>query len=270
MTTLAAMALVSRFCTPTQRETSGKAVQALETAKRVDVLHTTVTSYPNSTTTDQVTLACYCWGEGEKIVILTHGWEWQAGRMSAFVQPLLEKGFRVVAFDAPAHGQSEGAELNLPDYARSIRTVAQCFGEPYAVVGHSFGGLAAAWYAAHEPNALHMLVSISSGSGGEFLMRNYVAGMQLSEADEHALREGFRDRFGGTPTDYSVAHFGKDIRARTLIVHDRRDNVVGFDQAALFVAHIPNVQLHATSGLGHRAILRAPEVPEEVARFVGD
>ena len=260
--------LLARFCAPMQRELAGKALEALDAAQRVDIPHTTVVSYPNSPSTDQVTLACYVWGEGSKRVILTHGWEWQAGRMSAFASPLVEAGFCVIAFDAPAHGRSRGVELNLPDYARSIHTVAQHFGEPHAVIGHSFGGLAAAWYAAHEPNALHALVSISAGSGAEFLMQSYVLGMQLSSNDELALRDEFSARFGGPPAGYSVEHFGRQVKARTLIVHDQRDAVVGFDQGQLFAASIPGAHLHTTRGLGHRAILRDPGVTGAVTRFV--
>src|SRR6185369_13228471 len=51
-------------------------------------------------------LAVWHWGTGPR-VLLVHGWNGHAGRLSSFVQPLVEAGFGVVAFDAPAHGISQ-------------------------------------------------------------------------------------------------------------------------------------------------------------------
>ena len=272
MTTITTLGvdLLTRFCTPTQRETAGKSVESLAMARRIDVLHTTVTSYPHSPSTEQINLACYEWGTGDKIVILTHGWEWQAGRMSAFVPDLIDAGWHVIAFDAPAHGQSGGTELNLVDYGRSIRSVAQHFGEPRAVIGHSFGGTAAAWYVAHEPHRLDAFVSIAAGSGGEFLMRNFVQRAKIGLEAEGAVRDAFCERFGGSPSTFSVEHFGRQICARTLIAHDRRDTIVGFDQGEQFAKSITGAQIHITTGLGHRGILRDADVIDTVVRFIAE
>lgn len=49
----------------------------------------------------------YTWGEGPA-VLLVHGWSSHAAYMTGFVDPLVEQGFRVVAFDAPAHGRTPG------------------------------------------------------------------------------------------------------------------------------------------------------------------
>jgi alpha-beta hydrolase superfamily lysophospholipase len=43
----------------------------------------------------------YSWGTGKRNVV--HGWESRGTALRSFVPVLLEKGFRVVAFDAPAH-----------------------------------------------------------------------------------------------------------------------------------------------------------------------
>jgi hypothetical protein len=45
------------------------------------------------------------WGSGPP-VYLVHGWGGWRGQLGAFVDPLLARGYRVVAFDAPSHGES--------------------------------------------------------------------------------------------------------------------------------------------------------------------
>src|SRR5882724_8654260 len=48
-------------------------------------------------------LAAWEWGQGPA-VILVHGWGSRAGRFSAMGQALVDGGFRVIAYDGPAHG----------------------------------------------------------------------------------------------------------------------------------------------------------------------
>src|SRR3954467_3006002 len=58
-------------------------------------------------------LAVWAWGEGP-LVILVHGWGARAGRFSEMATALLSREFRVVLFDAPAHGASEGQQASPP------------------------------------------------------------------------------------------------------------------------------------------------------------
>jgi len=58
-------------------------------------------------------VALYTWGEGEKTIIMVHGWASRGTRMGNLADPLNERGFQVVTFDAPAHGDSEGRTTNL-------------------------------------------------------------------------------------------------------------------------------------------------------------
>src|SRR3712207_6641379 len=52
-------------------------------------------------------VAVWEWGNGPTVA-LVHGWGSRAARLAVHVEPLLGAGFSVVAFDAPAHGESEG------------------------------------------------------------------------------------------------------------------------------------------------------------------
>ena len=60
------------------------------------------------------TVASYAWGDTGAWVLLIHGWNGRGTQLSAFVKPLLHSGFRVLAFDAPAHGKSSGKRKSKP------------------------------------------------------------------------------------------------------------------------------------------------------------
>ena len=54
------------------------------------------------------------WGDGP-VVLMLHGWGSSTADLAASIAPVLETGFRVVAYDAPAHGESAGRRTNLVD-----------------------------------------------------------------------------------------------------------------------------------------------------------
>src|SRR5213083_1005752 len=85
------------------------------------------------------------WGSRDApAVLLVHGWGGNAAQMRAFVFPLLSAGLRVVAYDQPAHGVSEGRLTGLPDFADVLAEVAWHYGDARAFIGHSLGGAAGA------------------------------------------------------------------------------------------------------------------------------
>jgi alpha-beta hydrolase superfamily lysophospholipase len=86
-------------------------------------------------------LAVWEWGSGP-LVILAHGWGSRAGRFSSLARALTDHGFRVVLFDAPAHGASKGHQASLPQFSLALRAVAGSVGPVYGLIGHSLGGAA--------------------------------------------------------------------------------------------------------------------------------
>lgn len=83
----------------------------------------------------------YEWGnQSSKTALLIHGWEGQAGNFAALVDPLLENGYHVVAFDAPAHGKSSKGKTSMFEFGEFI---AAHFAElnPQLVISHSFGSV---------------------------------------------------------------------------------------------------------------------------------
>ena len=55
-----------------------------------------------------------------------------------------------------------------------------------------------------------------------------------------------------------------------LVIHDEEDPVVGFDQGKALADLAPRGSIVRTQGLGHRAILRAPQIVDMVTRFVDE
>src|SRR5919107_5916537 len=82
------------------------------------------------------------WGAGPT-VLLVHGWEGRGAQLGAFVDPLVAAGYRAVALDGPAHGDSPGRTTTGPEFARALITTRDVVGSLAGVIGHSFGGFTA-------------------------------------------------------------------------------------------------------------------------------
>src|SRR5215216_7349057 len=81
------------------------------------------------------------WGSKGPAVLLMHGWGGARAQMTGFVDPLLFAGYRVVAYDQPAHGDSSGKMTNLLEIAPTLELIAKREGTFHAVIAHSFGTL---------------------------------------------------------------------------------------------------------------------------------
>src|SRR5215212_5928679 len=86
-------------------------------------------------------LAVTSWGNSGPAILLMHGWGGARAQMTGFVDPLLFAGYRVVAYDQPAHGESDGTMTNLLEIAPTMDLIARHAGPFDAVIAHSFGTL---------------------------------------------------------------------------------------------------------------------------------
>ena len=86
----------------------------------------------------------YQWGkENNKTALLIHGWEGQAGNFAALIKILVDKGYHVVAFDAPSHGRSSIGKTNMFEFSDFLGTQFVKL-NPSLIISHSFGSVNAA------------------------------------------------------------------------------------------------------------------------------
>jgi pimeloyl-ACP methyl ester carboxylesterase len=204
-------------------------------------------------------------GEGPA-VLLVHGWGGRAGQLVAFAQPLAAAGCAVVGFDAPAHGASSGRVASVPEFADAVAAVAAAHGAR-AAIGHSMGAAAVA-FALRRGLALDAAVLVSPPrSPAEFLDR-FCAALRLGDGAREAARSRIERRVGARMAELDVVAAAPALATPALVVHDRGDADVPFDDGAAIAHAWPGARLVATSGLGHRRVLRDREVVAEAVAFV--
>ena len=219
------------------------------------------------------TVAGEIWGSGPTVYLL-HGWAGHRGQLGAFVAPLVARGFRVVAFDAPSHGESgPGAHgprsSSIPEFAAALKAVVAAQGPATAIIAHSMGATAAAIALCDGMRAarLAMLAPLASPA----LYGRRLARMLGGGERTHRRLVARVERRVGPMRHMEVPELGRAIAMPpTLVLHDRDDSSVSVTDGAAIAAAWPHARLHVTSGLGHRRLLRHPDVVAEVVEFVSD
>ena len=212
----------------------------------------------------------YHWGQNDApLVVLSYGWGYNAGRWRYFVPALLEAGYRVIAYDPPGHGLSPAGTLNIPANAAIIRALLQDYGQPYALVGHSFGGSSFV-YALHDlPRALHpkKMVVMASFSYAPRVFREYKKTLGLWDPLYWSMVRQFENRVGRKLDYYDFAVMTSAFsHIEGLLIHDPEDAVTPYAEARRYHDFWPDSHLYSPAQGGHH--LGTAEVTNAVLEFV--
>jgi len=214
----------------------------------------------------------YRWNEGgRKKVLILHGYESAASNFEPFINPLLEKGYEVFAFDAPAHGSSSGTSVNALIYADLIVYLQETYGPFHSFLAHSFGGIAlslALERFAHDSSTRVALVAPATETPTAIRQFFRVVGI-----NDPVVLEKFNAiilRISGRPVEwFSISRAIRQISATILWVHDEKDNITPISDARKIMdENHPSIQFVITTGLGHSRIYRDGEIGKMIVHFL--
>jgi pimeloyl-ACP methyl ester carboxylesterase len=217
-------------------------------------------------------LAAWSWGEGPT-VLLHHGWNGRGAQLGAFVKPLVAAGYRVVTYDAPAHGSSPGRFTNGVELARTISAVSRHLGGLHAIVAHSLGCLATS-YALRQRLAVERIVFVSPPADMVTFTREFAEMVDLGERAHDMMLTHFERTLAMNWEDFSTEKLAEyDRLARgdqtpLLVVHDTEDLRVPVQHAQRIHRAWEGSRLIETSRLGHQRILRDEGVIGHVVEFL--
>jgi pimeloyl-ACP methyl ester carboxylesterase len=250
--TLAARWAESLFCTPPRRRDGDESFIA--TGDRF-----TLASQGQQ-------LAGWQWGRGPTVV-LVHGWGSRASRLGLLAAALAESGFRVVAYDAPAHGESTGRFASLPEFARALGDVAEAVGPIHGLVGHSLGGAAVAMAMRHGVVA-RRVVLVAPPADVRIFSDLFARSLAIPPAVQQTMHRNLERRLRIVWDDLHIPTVVRELPAAALIIHDRDDTDVPFAHGEEIVGAWAGSILESTRGLGHRALLRDPAVIDRAVEFL--
>ncbi|MEV6596454.1 alpha/beta hydrolase [Actinoplanes sp. NPDC051346] len=209
----------------------------------------------------------YLWGEGERRILLVHGWAGNAGHLTFLADALARAGCAVVVMDFPGHGESEGAESSAIHFAKAIEAADKRFGPFHAVVAHSLGA-AATTYAMSRGVTLERAVFVNPISNYTSLWRRSGEVMRVSPEAIGLVRSRAQEWLGISFDAIEPAVAARDFTNGLLVVHDENDPESPIVDSEALVAAWGSAELMRVRDLGHTKVLRDESVVRRVVAFL--
>ena len=204
-------------------------------------------------------------------VLIVHGYASYFYKFDQYIQPLLKEGFRVIGFDAPGHGLSEGKHINIVIYKHAIENIIKELGPIDHFIGHSLGAITLAMIAENIENPIkHKFVLIAPATKTTTTFERYFNMMHLSPAIRAAFNELVEKRSGMPITYFEADRAIENFTGDLLWVHDRDDLVCPYKDLEEFQKKAPqNIKFLITNELGHNKLYKTPEIIDKIVAFLG-
>lgn len=209
--------------------------------------------------TSEGKLMTYQLGEGPTW-ILGHGWSGSANQFYSLMQHIAASGFTALAFDNPAHGESEGQYGHLPGFVKAFDAVLDQQATIAGVVAHSMGG--AMVLESRHPLLVDKPILLVAP------VLNYTDNLLKTVKQSGFSMKLFHEVVGEIEAQYQypLATIDPLVRlqqhpGKVGIVHDTGDRFAAFDVSRQ-AGEWPHVSLVATEGLGHGRILASPPLQQ--------
>ncbi len=206
----------------------------------------------------------------ERKLLILHGYESSVTNFEKYIRPLIKKGYEVLAFDAPAHGRSEGKKINAPLYKKMIQAIHKKYGPVQSYMAHSFGGLAVSLALEEISHTIeYKLVLIAPATETSTAITTFFNFLHLDPAIRKDFVKCIIKAGGENPEWYSVKRAMKNIHAKVLWVHDEEDDITPLsDVIKVQEENYPTIEFVITKGLGHRRIYRDNKISQLIVEFL--
>jgi pimeloyl-ACP methyl ester carboxylesterase len=200
-------------------------------------------------------------------VYMMHGWGGRADQLADLALSLLARGFRVLAIDGPAHGMAPGRQASGVALAAALRAAVSAQGPAHALVTHSMGTFAAVLGLQHGV-ALPRLVFAAPPLNPRAYLQALADELTVPPAVIERLERNLERRLRFRWEQLDIVAVAPSLRGELLVIHDRDDAEVPWEHGAAIARAWPGARLLTTRGLGHRKVLRDPEVIAAVGGFI--
>lgn len=206
----------------------------------------------------------------QQTVLICHGYASFGFKFEQYIAPLLKMGYRVLLFDAPGHGLSEGKYINIVIYSNAIQELIHSVGPVDHFIGHSLGAITLAMLAENISNPeQHKFVLIAPATKTSTTFENYFNMMHFSSEIRKAFMEVVLSRTKRPITHFEADRAISNYKGPVLWVHDEEDRVCPYKDLINFKQIAPNnIKFLITKGLGHNKVYKTQEVIDKIMAFL--
>lgn len=213
-------------------------------------------------------LSAVRWGNSGQKILVVHGWESRATQLYSLVPGLIDQGFEVVGIDAPGHGRSQGGKANPVTFSQAICEADKAFGPFYGAIGHSMGAVAIS-IAMESGVRFQRTVLVASPNRLYDMLMAFAGFIGLPKRAKNLFVREIEKEVGRPAKDLDVSRIFAELLPDALLIHAKNDKEVPFACHDAIIKACPGLQAYTSESLGHRRIVRSPDISERISRFMG-
>ena len=213
----------------------------------------------------------YRWNHpSPKKLLILHGFESSVINFEKYIEPLIKKGYEILAFDAPAHGRSAGKTITVITYKNLIRYIWNNYGPIDSFITHSFGGLTLSLVLEEIPHAESTkIVLIAPAAETKTAIDNFFKLLKLDNDVRNEFDKIIEEQDGKLPEWYSVSRVAPKIKGQVLFLQDKNDYITPLsDVKPIIDKNYPNFHFVISEGLGHRKIYQDEQSLRKIIEFL--
>lgn len=242
------------FCRPRKRVINSQQTSFLATARYRDFV------FGNEK------VALFHWPNIGPSVLLLHGWESQSGRWMNLIKMLQNAGFSVVAFDAPAHGNSGFKYFNPKLYGDIALAVTREY-QPEFFVGHSIGGASLCYLLSQcNSESVQAAVLMATPASHDCIYGRYAKILGLRPSMKNLLESAIKRNLGVDPRDFDCRLFAAKIHCEVLNVYDLNDEIVPAGESIAIANSFQKSKSLVFEDVGHR--MKHEKVIRQIANYI--
>lgn len=208
------------------------------------------------------------WGEeNKKSILLVHGWSGRGTQFHRLIEGLLQKNWKVITFNAPAHGSSSQKQTSLLEFTFCSLQIYHDLGPIDYAIGHSLGS-GALLNAIDQGANFKRIVSIGTPATIRMVVEDFSKIIGASPKISEGLIKHIESNFNVEVSEISSNYLSDKHNPEGLILHDNDDSDVPVKNAHLLHKSWSNASLHLSSGLGHRKVISHEDSISRIMAFL--
>ena len=209
-------------------------------------------------------------GEGQNLVIVSHGWADTSSGFEAMIINLLSQGFKVAAIDHIAHGKSAGKQTHLLNFIETLNATVEYFEQRehhiHAIVAHSMGAVATL-NLPEDKLANKKLILIATPIHFFELMFEKVSKAGISTKLLTHVLENIGAEFNRQWQSLCLSQHTSKLSEHIHFIHDEQDRYASYQSLTDYL-QTHQSPLFTTQGLGHRRLLGDTKVIQHITQVI--
>jgi len=213
----------------------------------------------------------YVYTHGKKTdypVILVHGWDSNPGSLYGIASELSKHAFRVIVLGVPAHGKSKLKKTNMVHTSVMIQTLLKYYEleKGFSMVTHSFGSGTSTLALRNSNTKPDLLFFLTTPDRIRDIFDNFVTLIKLGKKAHKFLLDEVEAISPISMDEFNISDLiGQVSFKRLILLHDKNDTILPWENAERMKAKNPDIQLIQTQDMGHYRLLWDPFTIELVS-----